>query len=84
MQFDGKVILQALGNEIGARRKNLALTQQELSNSVGLHRTYLADVERGSRNVSLYNICRIATDLNISVAELFARINTTISGASTV
>ena len=79
MQPHGKQILVSLGNEIRTRRKQRALTQQEFGDLVGLHRTYVADIERGSRNVSLYNICRIATALNISVAELFSGINTSLN-----
>jgi transcriptional regulator with XRE-family HTH domain len=78
MQSDGKQIFVSLGNEIRTRRKKRGLTQQELSENVGIHRTYLADVERGCRNVSLYNICRIATGLEVSVAELFSSINTRV------
>ena len=53
------------------RREGLALTQEELAARAGIHRTYLSDVERGSRNVSLVNIERLAAALSLSLPELF-------------
>lgn len=41
---------------------------------VGLHRTYVGSVERGERNVSLANIHKLATALDISLEELFRRV----------
>lgn len=35
-----------------------------------LHWTYVGSVERGERNVSLQNICRLAKALDVNVAEL--------------
>ena len=37
----------------------------------GIHRTYLSDVERGTRNLSLVNIEKLAEALSISMSELF-------------
>ena len=54
------------------RRGELSLSQEELAARAGLHRTYLADVERGSRNVSLLNIEKIARALELSLAALFS------------
>lgn len=42
------------------------LSQEELANRCGLHRTYLSDIERGTRNISIDNIDRIAKALNVS------------------
>lgn len=61
-----------LGCAIRARRQELGWSQEELAARAGLHRTYLADVERGSRNVALLNIEKIARALEISVARLFS------------
>jgi transcriptional regulator with XRE-family HTH domain len=43
-----------------------------LANRCGLHRTYIGDVERGGRNISLENIEKLAAALEISISELFA------------
>lgn len=53
----------------------LGISQEELAFRSGLHRTYISDVERGFRNVSLENIQNIANALEISISELFANYN---------
>lgn len=63
-----------LGRAMRARRQELGLSQEELADRAGLHRTYLADVERGSRNVALFNIERIALALEMPVSALFVRV----------
>lgn len=40
-----------------------------------MHRTYIGDIERGRRNVSLANIEKLANALNISISDLFANYN---------
>lgn len=52
-------------------RNKKNLTQEELANLCDLDRTYIGSVERGERNVSLINIHKIASALNIEVKELF-------------
>jgi DNA-binding XRE family transcriptional regulator len=54
-------------------REELNWTQEDLADKAGIHRTYLSDVERGSRNVSLINIERLADALSLTLAELFHR-----------
>jgi transcriptional regulator with XRE-family HTH domain len=39
---------------------------------VGLHRTYVADIERGIRNVSIENVEKLAVGLEVSISTLFA------------
>lgn len=52
-------------------RKRLGISQEELAERADLHRTYVSDVERGARNLSLESITRMARALRVSVAELF-------------
>ena len=59
------------GFAVKARREELNLTQEDLADKAGIHRTYLSDVERGSRNLSLINIERLAAALSMSLADLF-------------
>ncbi len=47
------------------------LTQEALAERAGLHRTYVGAIERGERNVSLRNILRLATALDVAPADLF-------------
>ncbi len=53
------------------RREAPGLTQEEFAERAGIHRTYLSDIERGTRNVSLINIERVATALSLRTSELF-------------
>ena len=52
-------------------RQHRGLTQEELAWRANLHRTYIADVERGSRNISLRNIASLAEALQVSIGHLF-------------
>ena len=64
-------IRETFGFAVKARREELGLTQEELADRAGIHRTYLSDVERGSRNLSLVNIDRLARALSLRISELF-------------
>ncbi len=55
---------------IHKRREYLRISQEELSQRSGLHRTYISDVERGARNVSLKNMSKLAAALEISPSAL--------------
>lgn len=61
------------GRAVRKRRAELGISQEELAARAGLHRTYVADVERGTRNISLENIIKLATALSISPSALFDR-----------
>lgn len=63
-------IQKRLGKKISEFRKKRDLSQEELAFKSGLHRTYISDVERGSRNISIKNIEKISKALGISAAEL--------------
>lgn len=59
-----------LGNRIKVIRQQKKLSQEELAFESSLHRTYISDIERGSRNVSIKNIEKIAKALKVSLKEL--------------
>jgi transcriptional regulator with XRE-family HTH domain len=65
-------IKQRFGVAVKQRRHELGISQEELSFRAGLHRTYISDIERGSRNPSLENIDKLAKALELSVSTLFA------------
>jgi transcriptional regulator with XRE-family HTH domain len=69
-------VRERFGDAVRARREQLGLTQEDLAEKAGIHRTYLSDCERGTRNVSLVNIERLAKGLQESMAELFKRVET--------
>ena len=68
---DEPSIKQRFGLAIKQRRSELGISQEELAFRAELHRTYISDIERGSRNPSLVNIEKLAQALEISVSVLF-------------
>jgi len=65
-------VRERFGYAVKVRRDELGLTQEELAHKAAIHRTYLSDIERGTRNVSLLNIELLAKALEVSMADLFA------------
>ncbi len=63
------------GSAVRTRRKGLGISQEELAGRAGLHRTYVADVERGARNLSLANIEKLAQALETSLPALFSHVH---------
>ncbi len=64
-------IKKKLWDRIRELRKKKKLSQQVLADKVWLHRTYLSDIERGVKNVSVENIWKIAWGLGVEVRDLF-------------
>lgn len=62
-------ILQKFGSRLKELRSDKGITQEKLAELSGLSRQYIGDVERGTRNISLINIQKIANALNISLSE---------------
>ena len=65
-------IRERFGFAVKTRREELGLTQEDLAELAQIHRTYVSDIERGARNVSLINVERLAGALKVSLAALFA------------
>ncbi|HKP90672.1 MAG TPA: helix-turn-helix transcriptional regulator [Thermoleophilaceae bacterium] len=63
----------ALGEAIRAKRRELGLSQTDLAARCGLHRTYVASVERGERNLGYANLLKIAAALDLRGAALVRR-----------
>lgn len=65
--------LKTFGAVVRDRRKALNdMSQEEMADRAGLHRTYIGGVEQGRRNLSLLNIMKIARALEVEPEELFA------------
>ena len=73
-QIDSKMFLAAFGRRMKQLRKQKGekFSQEKLSETSNLHRNYISDAERGTRNVSLVAICKIIQGLDVSIAEFFA------------
>ncbi|HVU60608.1 MAG TPA: helix-turn-helix transcriptional regulator [Mycobacteriales bacterium] len=55
--------LAEFGNRVRARRNELGLSQEGLADRAGLHWTFVGQVERGRRNLSLHNLLKLAEAL---------------------
>ena len=64
----------AYGKAVRAIRQDKKISQEELADLCGLHRTYISDIELGNRNVSLENIDKIAHALQVKKSELFVEV----------
>ncbi len=62
--------LKAFGRKVRALRLKKGISQEELAELSGLHRTYISSVELGKRNVSLRNIHALAKALGVLPDEL--------------
>ena len=60
------------GARVRRRRHDREWSIEHLADEAGLHWTYVGSVERGERNVSLQNICRLAKALGVGAEELMA------------
>lgn len=68
------VLLKRFGVAVKARRDELTLSQEELAERAGLHRTYISGIEQGRRNLSLLNIVKLAQALGMEPAALLERL----------
>lgn len=59
------------GHRIRQLRQEKGWSQEEFADHAELDRSYMGCVERGERNVSIENICKIADALDVSPAVLF-------------
>ena len=64
----------AYGKAVRTIRQDKKISQEELADLCGLHRTYISDIELGKRNVSLENIDKIAHALQVKKSKLFVEV----------
>ena len=64
-------ILKIFGTNVRKYRKIKGISQEKLAELSNLHRTYISDIERFQRSISLENIKRVADALDVEVYKLF-------------
>lgn len=67
--MDARVLL---GQNLRRLRKEKGLGQEKFALEAGLDRTYVSGIERGVRNPTVGVVQRIASSLNVPIADLFA------------
>ena len=63
-------IIKVLGSNLKKYRIAKSFSQEQFAELCGLHRTYISDIERFQRNVSLENVQKIADALEIEAYKL--------------
>jgi transcriptional regulator with XRE-family HTH domain len=66
-------ITSRFGASVRSLRHRLGISQEELAERANLHRTYIAGIESGGRNVTLKSMERLARALGVSTAALLLR-----------
>ena len=61
-------------------RLEKGLSQEAFAFEVGIHRTYVSQLERGLKSPSLKTIQKIATVLNITISEFMALVENEMNG----
>ncbi|WP_195985882.1 helix-turn-helix transcriptional regulator [Clostridium sp. D33t1_170424_F3] len=67
-------ITAIVGERLKNYREQAGLSQEELAELAGCHRTYIGQIENAKKNPSIENIGKIARALNISLETLFENI----------
>ncbi|SEB02267.1 helix-turn-helix domain-containing protein [Paenibacillus sp. 276b] len=71
---EDREVLKLVGARIRALRKERGYSQESLGEKGGFHFSYIGQIERGEKNVSLVNLAKIAESLDVNLIQLFAYI----------
>jgi transcriptional regulator with XRE-family HTH domain len=63
-------VVEVLGANVRRYRKLAGISQEELSHRTGIKRSYISDLERGTRNPSVRALGRLAAALKIEPTQL--------------
>ena len=66
-----KDTVQQFATKLRKLRKSNKMSQEALAHEAGLHRTYIGQIERCEKNVSIKNIAKLANALKVDARELF-------------
>ena len=68
--MDKEPILLRFGMNVQEQRRSRQLSQEQLAELAGVHRTYIGMIERAEKNITLRNMERIANALHVPVTDL--------------
>lgn len=66
-------LVTIFADNVRRERLALGLSQEELAERAGIHRTYVGMLERAEKNVTIYNIERIAIALKVEPSALLQK-----------
>ena len=64
-------IVRVFGTNLRNFRTEMGISQEKFAEKCGLHRTYISDIERFQRSISLENVQKIADALGVETYRLF-------------
>lgn len=74
MQIDptkvAEMLVTALAKALETRRQSMQMSQEELARRAGLSRTYLSDIERGLRNISVLTLHKLAAAMQTQASSM--------------
>lgn len=65
--------LLLLGKAVRERREALGVSQEELAELAGFHRTYIGGIERGERNITVLTLIELTRALQLTPHEILIR-----------
>jgi transcriptional regulator with XRE-family HTH domain len=65
-----KQFLIFIGKKIREEREKMDISQEELGKLAKFHRTYVGMIERGEKNITIFNLRKFATALRLQVKDL--------------
>ena len=63
-------ITKRLGRNLRRLREAKGLSQEQFAEEAGIHRTYVSDLERGSRNPTIRVVERVASALGVTASDI--------------
>jgi transcriptional regulator with XRE-family HTH domain len=63
-------VLVQLGKRIRVLREERGISQEKLADLADIHRNYISQIEGGKRNLSFYNVVKVARALRVSPSKL--------------
>jgi transcriptional regulator with XRE-family HTH domain len=69
-----ETLTEAFGRLVRRLRKERSFSQEAFAFRVGLHRTYVGDIERGEKNVTLVTADKLAKGLDLTLSGLLSEL----------
>lgn len=70
MTNSNKQYLIFIGKKVRELREKMGISQEKLGELAGVHRTYVGMIERGEKNITIFNLRRFAGALKVKVRDL--------------
>jgi len=75
-----KAMNKVLGEIISRQRQESNLSQEELADRAGIHRTYVSQIERGLKSPTLAILISVAKALNTKASTILSELEREVNG----